>query len=134
MGETIVSPGRCQDCGTKLAKKYLTNDGTRVPCPKCGSMRRAYSVHVHETVKVRTSVGYELKRAGKNKFSVKATSGASFFRKTGDWHNLERVIDRENDKYKEKIVDEKSGEVLIDVEEPLSQHKGHGDAKHKRKK
>ncbi|MBN9492557.1 PepSY domain-containing protein [bacterium] len=53
-----------------------------------------------------------------------------------DWsHRLRRfvqrirILDRDNNRYVEKVVDPETGEVLRDVEEPLSDHRGHGSAK-----
>lgn len=43
----------------------------------------------------------------------------------------QRVIDRDNDHYFEKVTDYETGEVIHHCEEPLSQHQGHGDAKRK---
>lgn len=45
-----------------------------------------------------------------------------------DYVHKEREIDRDNDRYRERVVDEE-GVVLHDVEEPLSLHFGHGSAK-----
>jgi hypothetical protein len=39
-----------------------------------------------------------------------------------------RVVDREGDRYTERIVDA-AGNVVRDVDEPLSNHRGHGTAK-----
>lgn len=41
----------------------------------------------------------------------------------------ERLIDRDNDVYKERVSDYESGEVIHECEEPLSQHVNHGSAK-----
>ncbi len=41
----------------------------------------------------------------------------------------ERVIDRQNDRYFEKVTLYASGEVTHLCEEPLSKHRGHGAAK-----
>jgi len=41
----------------------------------------------------------------------------------------ERVIDRDNDVYKEKVVDPKTGETIHHCEEKLSEHYGHGSDK-----
>jgi hypothetical protein len=59
--------------------------------------------------------------------------GASFFRLTGRWHLLHRVIDRRNNRYYERIEDEETGEVVRLVEEPLTEHQGRGDARRKRR-
>lgn len=37
--------------------------------------------------------------------------------------NKERVIDRQNNKYTEKVVDVKTGRIIRDVEENLTDHK-----------
>ena len=42
-----------------------------------------------------------------------------------------RIVDKKNDRYIEKVVDDVTGEVIVDCYEPLSQHKGHGSAKSK---
>lgn len=42
---------------------------------------------------------------------------------------IHRVVDRMNNWYSEKIVDEKTGEVVIDKTHPLSDHREHGSAK-----
>jgi hypothetical protein len=41
----------------------------------------------------------------------------------------EQIIDRENDLYFEQVTDYESGEVIHEIEEPLSQHLGHGTDK-----
>jgi hypothetical protein len=44
---------------------------------------------------------------------------------------LDRVIDRDNDYYLERIVDPETGEVIRECEEKLSEHQGRGSAKPK---
>lgn len=44
---------------------------------------------------------------------------------------LYRLIHRDNDLYREKVVDPDTGEVIHFCEEKLSDHKGHGSAKKK---
>jgi len=43
----------------------------------------------------------------------------------------ERHIDKQSDSYLERITDMETGEVIHECEEPLSMHRGHGDAKKK---
>lgn len=43
----------------------------------------------------------------------------------------QRVIDRDNDYYSEKITEYENGNVIHQCDEPLSQHQGHGNAKRK---
>jgi len=65
---------------------------------------------------------------GKKPF-IEQVSGDDYNRDIGEWRKLERVIDRDNDAYKEVITDPKTGKVIKHCEEPLSKHTGHGSAK-----
>jgi len=69
---------------------------------------------------------------GKKRPSFETVSGDSFHHATGSWNKLSRTIDRRNNQYKEHVVDE-NGRVVRDVEEPLSEHQGHGYAKKQKK-
>jgi hypothetical protein len=60
-----------------------------------------------------------------------AKFGADLHRATGRWMERELVIDRENDRYGERVIDPETGEIVYLCEEPLSQHQGHGTAKKK---
>jgi hypothetical protein len=51
----------------------------------------------------------------------------------GTWAERERAVDRENNRYREKVT-LASGEVVQDVDGPLDEHRGHGSAKHKKQK
>jgi hypothetical protein len=42
---------------------------------------------------------------------------------------VDRVYDRDNDGYKEKVVDCETGELIYETEKKLSEHKGHGSDK-----
>jgi hypothetical protein len=57
-----------------------------------------------------------------------AKSGANLQRSTGRWMERDLVVDRKNDRYIERVVDPKTGEVIHVCEEPLSEHRGHGTA------
>ncbi len=48
------------------------------------------------------------------------------------WVKKSRIVDKNNDKYIEKVVDPETDEVVHHCEEPLSQHFGHGSAKFKK--
>ena len=60
-----------------------------------------------------------------------AKSGADLHRASGRWMQRDLVIDRENDRYYEIVVDSETGEVIRTCEESLSQHRDHGSAKKK---
>jgi hypothetical protein len=87
-------------------------------------------VQVSETVTVRDSVSYKAKRPGEKRPIVEGRAGASFFVRDQEWHDVERVIDRGNDRYLE-VVRDGVGEEIRRVDEPLSEHRGRGDAKRK---
>jgi hypothetical protein len=55
------------------------------------------------------------------------------FNVAGNLMHKERIIDRKNDYYKEKVVNTDTGEVVRDVEHQLSKHTDHGSAKFKKK-
>jgi predicted nucleic acid-binding Zn-ribbon protein len=120
---------KCGDCGAILA------DGPEqvgASCPACGSSRRAYYVGVGETVEVHERLSAKAKdpgRTGKQKVRTESVSGDDLHRATGRWNKLDRSIDRENDRYRERIVDPQTGAVIRSVDEPLSKHQGHGSAK-----
>jgi hypothetical protein len=45
----------------------------------------------------------------------------------------ERIIDHEKDSYREDVIDPKTGEMVHHCEEPLNQHRGHGDDRVRKK-
>jgi len=121
----------CGTCGTVLAEMPGDVSAT---CPACGSRKRHYSLGVGEEIEVHERLATKTKdqaRSGKNKVRAEFVTGDDLHRKTGRWNKLERVIDRANNRYREKIVDPKTGAVLRSVDEPLDQHQGRGSAKKK---
>ena len=71
------------------------------------------------------------KRTGKSKIRQERLFGDDLEKKSGKWKKKERIIDRENDRYMEKVIDPETGEVEHYCDEPLSKHQGHGSAKNK---
>lgn len=128
MKDGVMAGIKCTDCGTEIDPIAHPSE-----CPECGSENR--SIHVmddgkiigHESVRVKQ---WEGEKKGKPDKEIR--SGDDLHRKTGDWNKLRREIDRTNDRYFEHIEDQE-GNVIRHVEEPLSQHHGHGSAKHPRK-
>lgn len=89
-------------------------------------------ITLHETVQVRDGLGMKAKRPGEKRpyFESKAMPSHSVAR--GKLVYREQVIDREGDRYFERVTDYESGEVIHLNEEPLSAHIGHGTAKPKK--
>jgi len=56
-------------------------------------------------------------------------TGDSYHRNSGVWNRLKRIVDRAQNWYYEHIT-APDGSVIHHQEEPLSEHKLHGSAKH----
>jgi hypothetical protein len=124
--DTIV----CAGCGAEVDARGDTSE-QRMRCEKYGSTKRNYHVSISEVVVARDGIGVKAKRAGEKKPYIEDLAVPDYSRSLGKIVHRERVIDRDNDRYSEKITDYESGEVIHLCEEPLSQHQGHGNAKPK---
>ena len=124
---------RCADCGASID---LSNTApyARTPCNACGSIKRVLHVNVIE--KIQAIDGYALKgkRPGRKKPFIEERSLPDYSRSRDKFVHLQRTIDRDNDLYSEKVTDYQTGELIHKCEEPLSQHQGHGSAKHQKPK
>lgn len=78
-----------------------------------------------------TAKGKHAGITGRRKWFVETFSGTDWSHRLQRFVRKQRTLDRDNDRYAEKVVDPETGEVLRDVEEPLSDHRGHGSAKAK---
>jgi len=114
-----------------LEESSSLDPSTRMPCPKCGSVTRAHSITISETIDVKEMLGLKAKRPGQKKPSMEQKSGDDLHRKSGLWNKLIRIIDRDKNWYKEEITDPGTGAIIHKDEGPLSEHQGHGDAKNK---
>jgi hypothetical protein len=129
--DAALNPSYCGKCGELIQESPTTLPVDRKPCPKCGSLARTLSDDVHESLTIREKIGMKHKRPGHKKPIYESVSGDDLYRVTGQWSKLTREIDRQNDRYKELIVDPKSGKVIRHCDEPLSVHTGRGSAKPK---
>ena len=73
-------------------------------------------------------INYNSKKNPRYKFF----EGDDLRKSDGKWMKKRRVIDKNNDKYLEIVVDPETDEVVHHCEEPLSEHFGHGSAKPKK--
>lgn len=120
---------RCGQCDRELDEAIGLALEDRQPCPECGSKSRNFGKGLNADVTMHSTLGYKARHPGPGKPFVEGKVGSDLHRKTGRWMHLERVIDRARDWYRERISDPHTGEVIRDVEEPLSQHRGRGSAK-----
>ena len=124
----------CSQCNHPLPDARTEQEAeafTKQPCPSCGSFGRTLDVNMVETLAMRDFCGMKLKRQGEKKFAVEDVSRPDFNRDRGKNVHLQRLIDRDNDLYHERITDLESGEVIHEQREPLSEHRGHGAARKK---
>lgn len=120
---------RCAGCGAVLNPSG--DSQVRAPCAACGSTARVIEVSVSATLEMHGSMAFKHKRPGHKEPIAEGVSGEEFFRKEQKWVTKERLVDRQADRYREKVTDAATGEVIHECDEPLSQHTGHGSAKPK---
>jgi hypothetical protein len=118
----------CSGCGTSVPEPPRIED--EEPCPSCGSLARTFAVALTDKAEAHDGLAYKARHGdiGKAKPYREAFTGFDYHRETKQWRQVFRVVDRERDRYTERIVDA-AGNVIRDVDEPLSQHRGHGAAK-----
>lgn len=116
----------CKNCGQKLSEGDIV-------CPKCGIKKRDIALTFKEEIELHDQIQGKVKEKGIKRPVQEFKVGDDFHRKSGKWYHREMYIDRKGDFYKEFVKDKTTGEVVHKCEEPLSNHKGHGSAKHKRK-
>ena len=71
-------------------------------------------------------------RRGNGKYECEALKGNEF-NIDGHMMRKERIIDHQNDRYIEIVVNEDTGKTVRQIDESLSQHRGRGSAKSKKK-
>jgi len=116
----------CKNCGRELSE----DDDF---CPNCGSKEKIIELKLEDEAQGHEQIGLKAKENGAKKPFQESVSGDDLYRKSGKWCDKERKIDRKNNSYREIIKDKTTGEIIHKCEEPLSKHKGHGSAKHKKK-
>jgi len=83
-------------------------------------------INLFDEIKVRDSLGLKTFAGTSKKFIAHIISGWFPSHRENLFPqgvNKERVIDRQNNKYKERVVDVKTGRIIRDVEENLTDHK-----------
>jgi DNA-directed RNA polymerase subunit RPC12/RpoP len=131
---------KCDECDLDLSDLDDLSQKERIPCPNCGSKKRNTLLFVKDSIEVHDYVkGKEInpkKREEEGKTGKKAKKpiyefyvGDAFSEILNKYVHKTRIIDRENNSYKEVITDEESGKVIHKTEEKLSEHFGHGSDK-----
>ena len=126
-----VDSTTCSACGIAIGEPSSTPVAERSPCPSCGATARTFSAHAEDSITLREKVALKHKRPGFKKPIYESVSGEDLYRATGQWHQLTREIDRENNRYRELIENPQTGQVVREVDEPLTDHVARGSAKPK---
>ena len=123
----------CLNCKLRLPDEWLADSGI-TPCPACESVARDIRVTLAEQLPGLPTMGLRAQSRdpslpSKKKLRHDQFTGTEARYATGGLVRKTRVIDKDKDLYMEKVVDLDSGEILVDKEEKLSEHQGHGSAK-----
>lgn len=122
----------CKACSAELQEQASASVEARHPCPNCGSLERQYDLTLDGQVSARSGLGLRAKTPGRVKPFMELKQGDSFSTSRGRWMHLFQIVDRRNNRYRKLVTDPETGEVLRDVDKPLTEHTGHGDARRKR--
>lgn len=136
MSEANLEHVLCRTCRLVLNEDCGANPSERTPCPRCGSTSRTYAVTLTETVRILPTLKATGVRAGFSRtkgWFIKTLTGLVPQRSKGNAvARHERTLDRESDRYTERVTMLETGEVIHFADEPLSEHKGHGSDRPKR--
>lgn len=131
MNTSISRTAECRSCGHRF-DALPSLDPSR--CPQCRSVELNIHLGISENIGILikdrldgkvVDPSLPKKKRVRKEFMV----GADKRRSDGEWMDKERVIDRDNDYYKEKVVDPNTGELIHHCEEKLTDHWGHGSDK-----
>jgi hypothetical protein len=121
---------QCGNCELPLLEDC--SEQHRQPCPGWRSIRRIFNHAGTEITYLEKMWKMKIKTPsflGKGHIRVEQRVGDDLHRRSARWFKKERIIDRKNDRYFEKIADPETGCVIHHCDEPLTQHFGHGSAK-----
>jgi hypothetical protein len=83
-------------------------------------------VEIHERARLRLREG----EAGR--WRCETIAGQEYWKQGGKWVEKTRTVDRQENRYTERVVDPQTGEVIHECDEPLDAHRDHGFAKPRR--
>jgi len=137
MDNNMSTTVNCAECGIALPAGHASQSSD-LPCLECGSVKKNIRLEFTDNVgvEVHDSLRGKVKDPSlpsKNNPRVDFFSGDDLCKSDGKWMRKERVLDRDNDHYKEVVIDPETEEVIHHNEEPLTEHFGHGSAKFKKK-
>lgn len=123
--------GNCSYVHENVTELINRDPRERSKCPECQSKAWRVETEIKEEVKIYERVVFKFKNPGKKK-SVWGVSGDEFYQAGGEWTQIERRFDRNNNQYDE-VIKNSDGKVVREVHEPLTDHVDRGDARRKLK-
>lgn len=129
--EKLESHVACGGCGISLGEPTSQRAAEGEPCPQCGSLLKHITIQVEEGWDWHESLGVKTRHGESGKPFHETLTGEDLQVSSGRWMRKERIVDRENDRYFERVEDPETGTVIHQCDEPLSEHRGHGSAKHR---
>ncbi len=128
----IVACGHCEKI---LDESSAIPEDQRAPCPDCRSISRKVHKGIADSLTVRDGIRGKARsgEAGKpgGKPWLTTMSEPSWSYSAEKWVHREKTENRREDRYTEVVKDPDTGEIIHEVDEPLSEHRGHGSAKKK---
>lgn len=119
-----TASGKCKTCKSNLEIVFAeeSENGYKYKF-SCG--HGSNGITIHETLSIKDSIKIRKNRIGVRRFIFESINGW-FPSKRKDLSPRGvvkiRIVDRENNYYKEEIVDESTGRIIRFVEEKLSEH------------
>ena len=88
---------QCNRCWQYLDE---SSDEERGPCPHCGGLGRNIGVGITDSVALRDQRRIKVRHTGDTRPFLESVSGWELHRATGDWRDVQRVVDREGDRHR----------------------------------
>ena len=79
----------------------------------------------------RAGIQQRHREPNKSKYIIERRWGDDWFADRKCWVTYERLIDRDRDIYRKRYVDQETGAVIYECEEPLTKHRDRGSVKFK---
>jgi hypothetical protein len=131
----VEKPGHqgvwCSNCGYEFSSEPQGE-----PCPSCGHPFRTRGVAFSATAKGRAGIRGKARsgEAGKpgGKPWLETMSEPSWSHDRQKWLHREKTENRRDNRYTEVVKDPDTGEIVHEMDEPLTDHRGHGSARSKK--
>jgi hypothetical protein len=127
---------KCPSCGY-VFPKYLGSAQDIITYPECKPIPKDIPVSIEDKITQHDCLRGKVKDTTKSRKEnprVDFLVGYDLRKKDNKFIIKSRMIDKDNNLYKETLKDPETNEVLYQCEELLSEHQGHGSTKSKRKK